>query len=133
MTDTVTHLDPDGLPRNPAFTQVVVVRGTHRTLYVGGQNGVDATGAVAGDVAAQTRRALANLATALAAGGALLAHVVKWNVYVVDGQPIASAFAAFRDAWDAAAPPPAITLLRVAGLARPDFLVEIDAVAVIPE
>ena len=131
----VEHIDPDGLPNNPAFTNVVVVTGATRTIYVGGQDAVDAAGAIVGrgDIEAQAEQVLKNLQTALAAGGAGLEHVVKWNVAVVQGQPLQPGFEAFRRAWGDRANPPAITLTVVSGLAHPDFLLEIDAVAVVPE
>ncbi len=51
----VEHLNPDGLLRSLAFTQVVTVSGPAKTVYVGGQNAVDETGAVVGegDIAVQ--------------------------------------------------------------------------------
>jgi enamine deaminase RidA (YjgF/YER057c/UK114 family) len=47
MTTRITHHNPAGLPRNPAFSQAVSVEGPTRTIYVGGQNAVDADGTVA--------------------------------------------------------------------------------------
>jgi enamine deaminase RidA (YjgF/YER057c/UK114 family) len=85
-----------------------------------------------GDVAAQTRQVVENLRAALVAGGAGPEHVVKWNLYVVEGQPLQAGFAAFPNAWPETPNPPAITMACVAGLANPDFLVEMDAVAVVP-
>jgi enamine deaminase RidA (YjgF/YER057c/UK114 family) len=128
---SVRHVNPPGLPRNPAFSQAVVVEAPHRTIYVGGQNGVDADGTVVGDtMAAQARQAFRNLATVLAAEGATLADIVRWSIAVVDGHPLPEGFAAFQEAWDPADPPPAITVHIVAGLANPRFLVEVDAIAV---
>jgi enamine deaminase RidA (YjgF/YER057c/UK114 family) len=131
----VQHLNPDGLSKNPAFSQVITVRGSAKTIYVGGQNAVDAAGAIVGkgDFAAQSEQALANVQTALAAAGAGLEHVVKWGVYIVAGQELRVGFAAFQRAWGQRPNPPTVTGLFVAGLAHPDFLVEIDAVAVVPE
>ena len=131
---SVSYVDPEGLHKNPAFTNVVVVEGPVRTVHVGGQNAVDASGSVIGkgDVAAQTRQVLKNLRTALEAGGAGPEHVVKWNVLLVAGVDLQEALSAFRGAWDQPPSPPAITGFFVAGLANPDFLVEMDAVAVVP-
>ena len=131
----VEHLNPEGLARNPAFSQAVVVTGNARTVYVGGQDAVDAAGTIvgAGDLGAQTEQVLKNVETALAAAGAGREHVVKWNVLVVAGQSLEAGFAAFQRAWGLQPNPPAITMAFVAGLARPDFLVEMDAVAVVPE
>ena len=70
-----------------------------------------------------------NIQTALEAAGGDLGDVVKWNVYVVEGQPLQAGFEAFMKVWGRRPNPPAITAAFVAGLARPEFLVEIDAVA----
>lgn len=48
MKGNVAYLNPDGLHRNPAFSQVVVTSGRTRTVYVGGQNAVDASGGIVG-------------------------------------------------------------------------------------
>ncbi len=86
-TGSVRYLDPEGLNKNPAFTNVVVVEGPARTVYVGGQDSVDASGNIVGkgDIAAQTEQVLANLQAALAAGGARPEHVIKWNLLLVEG------------------------------------------------
>ena len=91
MDGRVEFLNPDGLPRNPAFSNVAVVSGSVRTIYIGGQDAVDAEGNIVGigDIAAQTEQVLRNLRTALAAASAGPEHVVKWNVLVVDGQDFA--------------------------------------------
>jgi enamine deaminase RidA (YjgF/YER057c/UK114 family) len=96
---------------------------------------LDASGGMVGkgDIAAQTEQVLANVRAALAAGGARPKHIVKWNVYIVEGQPLRAGFAVFRNAWPEVPDPPAITGVIVSGLAHPDFLVEMDAVAVVPQ
>jgi enamine deaminase RidA (YjgF/YER057c/UK114 family) len=76
---------------------------------------------------------LANVRAAPAAGGAGPEHVVKWNLFIVEGQPLRAGFAAFRNAWPEVPNPPAITGVIVSALAHPDFLVEMDAVAVVPQ
>jgi enamine deaminase RidA (YjgF/YER057c/UK114 family) len=131
----VQYLNPDTLNKNPAFTNVVVVTGTVKTVYVGGQDAVDASGAIVGkgDLKAQTVQVLKNIQAALAAGGAQVEHVVKWNVYIVQGQSLLEGFEAFQSVWGNLTNPPAITGIFVAGLAHPDFLVEMDAIAVVPE
>src|SRR5690606_41287875 len=87
---SVQHIYPDTLLHNPAFSNVVVVTGPVKTISIGGQNAVDATGSLVGkgDIQAQTEQVLHNLQVALAAAGAELHHVVKWNLYVVEGQPL---------------------------------------------
>ncbi len=129
----VTYLSPPGLHNNPAFSQVVMVEGVHKTVYVGGQNAVNEHGDVpSGSLAVQADMVARNIVTALAAAGAGLEHVVKWTVYLVEGQNPRAAFEAFQHVWGAPPNPPAITVLQVSGLAHPSFLLEIDAIAVVP-
>ena len=131
----VQYLNPDDLPKNPAFTNVVTVTGPVKTIYIGGQDAVDASGAIVGkgDLKAQTEQILKNIQAALAAAGAQSEHVVKWNIYVVQGQSIEQGFAAFQSVWGNPPNPPTISVVFVSGLAHPDFLVEMDAIAVVPE
>ena len=131
----VQHINPPALNQNPAFTNVVTVTGPAKTVYVGGQNAVDNNGAIVGigDLKAQTEQILMNIQIALAAAGARLEHVIKWNLYVVQGQPIQEGFEVFRRVWDNRPNPPAISMAFVAGLAHPDFLAEMDVIAVVPE
>jgi enamine deaminase RidA (YjgF/YER057c/UK114 family) len=127
---TAIRINPEPLPSNPAFSQVVRVAAGSDTIYVGGQNGVGPGGALVGPgMAEQARQALANLRTCLEAAGADLTDVVKWTVLCVQGAPLLEGFAAFGEAWPRDAPPPAITVAVVAGLAVPGALVEIEAVA----
>jgi len=130
----VEHLNPEGLPQNPAFTNVVVVTGPVRTIYIGGQDAVDATGQIvgAGDIGTQAAQVFANIQAALEAAGAKLEHVIKWTVLVVQGQPLEPGFAEFQRVWGERPNPPAITAAFVSALARPEFLVEIEAIAVVP-
>jgi enamine deaminase RidA (YjgF/YER057c/UK114 family) len=132
---SVRYINPDSLNNNPAFTNVVVVEGNVKTVHIGGQDAVNASGEIVGkgDIVAQTEQVLGNLRVALAAGGAGPEHIIKWNVYVVEGQPLQAGFAAFQNAWPEVPNPPAITMAFVSGLAHPDFLVEMDAVAVVPQ
>jgi enamine deaminase RidA (YjgF/YER057c/UK114 family) len=130
----VEHLNPEGLPQNPAFTNVVVVTGPVRTIYIGGQDAVDATGKIVGigDIGGQTAQVFENMQTALEAAGAGLEHVVKWNILIVEGQPLEPGFAEFQRVWGERANPPVITAAFVSALANPEFLVEMDAIAVVP-
>lgn len=132
---SVQYINPETLHKNPAFTNVVVTTGPVKTVYVGGQDAVDAAGNIIGkgDIGAQAEQVLTNLQAALTAGGAALEHIIKWNVYVVHGQPLSPAFAVFQRVWGNRPNPPMITMVFVAALAHPDFLVEMDAVAVVPQ
>ena len=131
----VEHINPAGLSKNPAFTQVVTVTGPAKTIYIGGQDAVDASGVSVGngDIKLQVEQVFKNLETVLSASGARLEHVVKWNIYIAQGQPLRPGFEASQRIWAGRPNPPAISVKVVAGLANPDFLVEIDAIAVVPE
>jgi enamine deaminase RidA (YjgF/YER057c/UK114 family) len=129
----VEHVNPESMHRNPAFSQAVSVEGPARTIYVGGQNGVDSEGNVVGDdVGTQTKAALENLQTVLVEAGADLKDVVSWSILLVEGQPLAPGFAAFQEVWGDRGETPAITFAQVAGLANPAYLVELTATAVVP-
>ncbi|MDJ1421010.1 MAG: RidA family protein [Candidatus Methanoperedens sp.] len=131
----VQYINPDNLPKNPAFTNVIVVTGPAKTIYIGGQDAVDASGTIIGkgNIKQQVEQVLINLKAALKAGGAELEHIIKWNVYIVQGQPLEPGFEVFQRVWGRRPNPPVITVMFVSGLANPDFLVEMDAIAVVPQ
>lgn len=123
-----------GLPKTPSYSHTAVASGA-RTIYTAGQVAVDENGALVGgsDLAAQTAQVMENLGKALAAGGASFADVVKITTYVVGYKPehraiIGQARAKF---FAGRAAPPASTLVGVAALAVPEWLVEIEAIAVV--
>ncbi len=131
----VEYINPEGLLKNPAFTQVVVASGPVKTVYVGAQTAVDASGAMVGkgDIAAQTEQILWNLEVCLAAAGAKREHIVQWNIYIVGDQPIEPAFNASMLWWGGRPNPPANSVMLVMGFPLlPDVLLAIDAVAVVP-
>ncbi len=134
METHITHLNPEGLHKNPAYSQAIAVSGPVTTVYVGGQDAVDADGNVVGrgDLKAQSLQALRNAQAAVTAAGGRLENVVKWNVLLVAGQRVQPGFEAFVEMWPAGAAPPVVTVAFVSGLGHPDFLVEIEAIAVIP-
>ncbi|HLZ70366.1 MAG TPA: RidA family protein [Dehalococcoidia bacterium] len=131
----VHYLNPAGLPGNPAFSQAVAVTGPARTIYIGMQNAVDAAGTIVGkgDVAAQTEQVLKNIEICLAAAGARPEHLVMWTIYVAQGQPVPPAFAVFQRWWGGRPNPPANTVLLTPALIVPDFLIGIEAIAVVPQ
>ncbi len=103
-----------------------------RTLHLAGQVAWDSKGELVGpgDLAAQTRQALANLKTVLAEVGATPADIVRLRTYVVNHSPekigpVIGEILAFYDG----VTPAANTFLGVQALARPEFLVEIEATA----
>lgn len=128
----IQRIRPEGLVSSPAFSHVAIVPPGATTIYVGGQNAVDADGALVGqgDVAVQSARALENAKTALAAAGARLSDVVQWTVLFVDGADLAAGYGAIA-AELASDEPALVTAARVAGLGVPGALVEISAVAAV--
>ncbi|RDI66604.1 RidA family protein [Nocardia pseudobrasiliensis] len=130
---SVTYINPGDLPTNPAYSQAVRVPAGADILYIGGQNGVDGSGRLVGpDLKSQARQALANVRSCLSAAGADLEHIVKWSIFIKEGEPLLDGFAAFQEVWGERENPPAISGFFVSALAVPGALVEIEAVAAIP-
>ncbi len=129
----LVYVRPKGLANNPAYTQVVAARGD-TTVYISGQVSLDASGNTvgAGDLAAQAAQVMSNLRTALEAAGATFDDVTKITTYVVNYQPADRAvIAAARAPYFTPENPPASTLVGVAALAAPEWLIEIEAIAVL--
>jgi enamine deaminase RidA (YjgF/YER057c/UK114 family) len=130
---TIEHPRAEGLLHNPGFSQVVVASGT-RTIYTAGQVSIDERGALigAGDLAVQIAQAMRNVGLALTAAGAAYADIVRITTYVVNYKPEHRAVVGrARAPFFANGTPPASTLVGVAALALPDWLVEIEAVAIV--
>ncbi len=127
------HLNPPELPDwSDLFSQVVVAEGA-RIVAVSGQVGVDARQKIAGDgsFAAQTGKAFSNLAVALSAARCSFADVVKLTIYVVEYEQHKAAIIreAVRKVFNGRKLP-ALSLIGVQALAKPDFKIEVDAIAV---
>ena len=115
----------------PAYTQVVAVSGTGKMVFVAGQLARDAAGNCVGkgDMRAQIRQVGENLKTCLAAAGASLADIVKTNTYVTDYEAYAK-HADMRMQYFGPATPTSTTV-EVRRLAGPDFMIEVEAIAVL--
>ncbi|MFW2513324.1 RidA family protein [Demequina sp. SO4-13] len=124
----VTHLNPESMHSSPAFSEGAVATGS-RTVYVGGQNGNDASGVITGGLIPQTEQALRNVLTVLTDAGASQDNVVKLTIYLHADTDPQEAFAASEEVWGDHPVP--VTVMMVAGFARPEALVEIDAIAVL--
>ncbi|WP_426303349.1 RidA family protein [Arthrobacter sp. R-11] len=126
----ITYLQPEGLVRSPAFSHAAVVPAGAATVYLGGQNGVDASGTVVSDdVAEQSLRAVANARLALEAAGASLADVVHWTVLIHVDADLGAAYGAIAPQLAREGAPPLVTAARVAGLGAPGALIEVSAIA----
>lgn len=129
---SIERINPGGLTQPTAYTQVVRATGG-TTIYLAGQVAADAAGNVvgAGDFEAQARQVFANLRTALEAAGAAFEDVVKTTTYVVNySADLRPALQAAREAAYGTARP-ASTLVGVQALAAPEYLIEVEAIAVL--
>ena len=115
----------------PMYAQAVKVRGGETILYLAGQVDYDAKGGCAhpGDFTAQARATLAALKAQVEAGGGTIANIVKVNTYVTDIRYRAD-YGPVREEFFGPKMP-AHTLVAVAALAQPEFLIEVEAVAVL--
>ena len=126
-------LQPQSIPDpRPRYSQGIIAEGK-RLLFIAGQTAVDADGNIVGkgDAAVQAEQVLKNMKSVLDEAGAGFGDIVKITTYITDPR--------FRDDLNPARlkymgdNPPASTLVVASGLANPDFLVEIEAIAVLPE
>jgi enamine deaminase RidA (YjgF/YER057c/UK114 family) len=125
---TVERIQPPGLRKSPVYAHVVKAG---NTIYIAGQVAQDEEGQVVGrgDITAQATQVFENLSKALTAAGASFSDLVKITIFITDPrfrEPLGKVRTQYiRDAL------PASTLVVVAGLAEPDYLIEIEAVAVV--
>jgi enamine deaminase RidA (YjgF/YER057c/UK114 family) len=131
---SVQYLNPEGMYHSPVFSQGIILPANVRILLIGGQDGVNEKGEVVGkgDVVKQTQQALANLQKVLAAAGAGLEHLVRVTIIMQQDIDLQAAFGVWMAVWGNRDNPPTVTGFRVAALANPDFLIEIEAQAVLP-
>jgi 2-iminobutanoate/2-iminopropanoate deaminase len=130
---SVRHSNPSGMTQPTAYSQVVEVNGPHRLIFVAGQTGVDASGKAAQGFRAQAVQAFTNIKTALASVGGSMDHVVRLTTYLTDIQQDADAYREVRASFlPNKSALPASTLLQVVRLADPSYLIEVDAIAILP-
>jgi 2-iminobutanoate/2-iminopropanoate deaminase len=125
----IEHINPESLPSSPAFSQGTIAP-AGRTLYIGGQDGVGPDGEVLDGADAQVAQAMRNLLAVLEAAGASQNDVAKLTIYLHPTISGEEGFAAALPIWGEH--PTAITVVQVPAFARPDVLVEIDAIAALP-
>ena len=123
----------DTLPPSPGYSQAVEAC-PGRIIYIAGQVSVDRAGKLVGegDMRTQAQQTFENLKAALEASGAKLENVVKLNYYVLDVAQL-PAVREVRDKFVNTANPPASTVVEVKQLFREGFLIEVEAVAAVPE
>jgi len=123
--------NPPTLSKPAGYTHVVEVTGPAKSVYISGQIALDKDGIVvgAGDMKAQAEQVFRNLQAALEAAGAKFSDVVKMNTYITDIDK-APAVREVRARYFGETAP-ASTLVQVVHLARPEFLLEIEVIAVV--
>ena len=129
----VKRTNPPTLSKPTGYTHIVEVTGPAKTVYIAWQVARDSDGNVvgAGDMKAQAEQVFKNLEAALTAAGATFADVVKMNIYVTDMDDAPS----MRDARARyfGETSPASTLVQVVHLARQEFMLEIEVIAVVAQ
>lgn len=131
MSEELTFIKaPDGLAPGPGYSHVATGRG--RLVVVAGQVALDAEGRLvgSGDTVAQARQVFENLRLALAAAGATFDDVVKLTYFLVDAGELPE-IRKVRDLYVNADQPPASTAVQVAALFRPEFRIEVEALAMV--
>jgi enamine deaminase RidA (YjgF/YER057c/UK114 family) len=125
---TITTSNPPTVRSPTGYTHGLLLEGVERRLIVSGQVGVAPDGSVPATGEGQIAQAFANLRAVLEANGMGITNLIKTTVFLTDRSLLAS----FRAARDAVygGHAPCSTLLFVAGLADPRFMVEIEAEAV---
>jgi 2-iminobutanoate/2-iminopropanoate deaminase len=129
MTIPPLPVDPPQLHRSRAFAQGMILP-AGAALYVGGQNGTDATGALLDELGPQAEQAMRNVLAVLAEAGSGPEHVAKLTIYLAPGIDPGAAYAATRSVWGDHRT--AVSVLAMTP-ARPGALVEIEAVAAVPQ
>jgi 2-iminobutanoate/2-iminopropanoate deaminase len=124
------HWNPEGIAAPASrYSHAALVEGPARWLHLSGQVGIAPDGSTPEGLTAQLDQSLANIDAGLASAGMTRANLVKLTWYLTSATPEAIAtYRARRDAWLGDVTP-ASTLLIVAGLASPAWVVEVDAVA----
>ncbi|MFJ7305028.1 RidA family protein [Streptomyces sp. NPDC099088] len=130
MSDPTRIPAPDGVAPATAYSHVVAATG--RFVAVSGQLPLDEDGEIVGegDAEAQARQVFENLRRCLAAAGATFDDVVKLTFFVTDMAHL-PAIRAARAAHLPADRLPAASAVQVVALVRPEFLMEIEAFAVV--
>src|SRR5262249_53408191 len=134
-TTQVRLFNPEGMPSALGYSQVAeITRG--KLVYISGQVSRDASDALIGerDFAAQAKQVFQNLKIAVEAAGGTFSNIVKLNYYCVDTvEPSQLPLVReIRDRFVNTDNPPASTFVVVSRLVRPEWLIEVEAVAVVP-
>ncbi len=115
-------------PFRTIYSHAVEVPVVSRNLHVSGQLGVDVDGVMSPDFGGQLDQAMTNVEALLAAAGMARSHIVKATFFLTRTQDLPTLGDVRRRRWSSEIPP-AVTVIVVAALARPDALVEVEVTA----
>jgi 2-iminobutanoate/2-iminopropanoate deaminase len=133
QTSPVRRANPPGMASPATYSQVVEVNGPHRIVFLAGQTGQDPNGKLApGGIRGQATQIMENIKTALASVGGSFEHIVKLNTYMLDIDRDGPAYREVRSSYFSKSALPASTLLQVSRLANPDYLLEVEVMAILP-
>ncbi|TGN13386.1 RidA family protein [Leptospira ilyithenensis] len=129
------HINPGNMAKPRGYSHAISVKGNYKTIYIGGQNAIDGNENLIGknNFKEQTEQVLINIEKILESIDAKFENIIKFNINILQGQNPQEGFQVFQQKWKDNDNFPAVTVLFVAGLGNPDWLVEIDAIAVISE
>lgn len=112
------------------YSQGIEIVSRSRLVFTSGQVGIDKDAVVPTGCADQTRLAFENIRAILAEAGMTFEHVIKLNAFVTTREHLAAYMDVRNELFEE--PYPASTLMIVSGFARPELLVEIEAIAAAP-
>jgi enamine deaminase RidA (YjgF/YER057c/UK114 family) len=128
----ITRTNPEGISKPFSnYSHVVTAEGAQKLVFCAGQVAADAEGTVLppDDFEAQAKMVMQNLTRALEAGGAKLSDVVKITIYIINPHDVPKARGILQTYFAGHAPGSTLCVLR--GLANPNFLLEIEAIAAV--
>lgn len=130
----VRFINPSTMAAPPGGYSYVVEVTRGRLVYISGQVALDQSGTLIGigDFRAQAQQVLENLNAALEGVGGSFDNVIKLNNYLIDMSQL-STYKEVRDTYINTENPPASTTVQVSGLFHPDCMIEVEAIAVLPE
>src|SRR2546425_11866364 len=114
------------------FSQAIAVEAKGKLVFISGMTSRRADGTIAGvgDIEAQTRQVCENLKSAVEAAGGTMDHICRVDVYVRNMEHFESIHKVRREYFKA--PAPASTMVEVTKMTSPDYLIEINAIALVP-
>jgi 2-iminobutanoate/2-iminopropanoate deaminase len=133
MAQPIKAHNPPTVWKVPEAFRTIYSHGTEvaagsRMLFLSGQFGIAPDGRLPAEFPEQATLAMANIESLLVAAGMTNSNMVKLNYYLTRASDAPTLAAIRRERW-AATEPPAVTAIVVSALARPEYLIEIEAVA----